>query len=204
MDVITCLCPTPDAVLASLCNIRDLLFWLGVLAETNLALNQPAWCPYISPPTPPAKAVDGDVATHCYTGNLGRPFIGVDLGSSVEIGRVSLRFQWCKYRRHVLLKTILEKNIIRWKLNITFIYHMKYNRLRSTNTISTSSEICTRFANCLQTSWNLFQYLIRRLTVRSRKVSKPGDLYLEMSDHSEILQVHRQLPICLSNFEAMG
>ena len=34
--------------------------------------------------------------------------------------------------------------------------------------------------------WPPFQYPIRRLTVRSRKVSKPRDLYLELSDRSEI------------------
>ena len=36
------------------------------------------------------------------------------------------------------------------------------------------------------------QYPKRRLSVRSRKVSKPRDLYLELSDHSEILQALRQ------------
>ena len=38
----------------------------------------------------------------------------------------------------------------------------------------------------------LFQYLIRRLTIRSLKVSKPRDLYLELYDCSEIWQAHRQ------------
>ena len=36
------------------------------------------------------------------------------------------------------------------------------------------------------------QYPIRRLFVRSRKVSKPRDLYLELSDRSEIWQALRQ------------
>ena len=36
------------------------------------------------------------------------------------------------------------------------------------------------------------QYPIRRLSVRSRKVSKPRDLYLELSDRSEIWQALRQ------------
>ena len=36
------------------------------------------------------------------------------------------------------------------------------------------------------------QYLKRRLFVRSRKVSKPRDLYLELSDRSEIWQALRQ------------
>ena len=44
---------------------------------------------------------------------------------------------------------------------------------------------------CLDT-WTLFQYSIRRLIVRSRKVSKPRDLYLELSDRSEIWQAPRQ------------
>ena len=40
--------------------------------------------------------------------------------------------------------------------------------------------------------WAPFQYPIRRLTVRSRKVSKPPDLYLELSDRSVIWQAPRQ------------
>ena len=37
-----------------------------------------------------------------------------------------------------------------------------------------------------------FQHPIRRLIVRSRKVSKPWDLYLELSDRSEIWQAPGQ------------
>ena len=40
--------------------------------------------------------------------------------------------------------------------------------------------------------WVLSQYPKRRLSVRSRKVSKPRDLYLELSDRSEIWQALRQ------------
>ena len=40
--------------------------------------------------------------------------------------------------------------------------------------------------------WAPSQYPKRRLSVRSRKVSKPRDLYLESSDRSEILQALRQ------------
>ena len=50
-----------------------------------------------------------------------------------------------------------------------------------------------------------FQYPIRRLIVRSRKVSK-RDLYLELSKCSDIWQAHRRhcwLPMCLSNFKAI-
>ena len=43
-------------------------------------------------------------------------------------------------------------------------------------------------------AWAPSQYPKRRLSVRSRKVSKPRDLYLELSDRSEI---------CLSNFKAI-
>ena len=42
-----------------------------------------------------------------------------------------------------------------------------------------------------------FQHLIRRLIVRTRKVSKPCDLYSELNDRFEML------PKCLSNFKAM-
>ena len=38
----------------------------------------------------------------------------------------------------------------------------------------------------------LFQYPIRRLIVRSRKVSKPRDFYLGLFDHIEIWQAPRQ------------
>ena len=41
-------------------------------------------------------------------------------------------------------------------------------------------------------SWSPFQYPIRRLIVRSRKVSKPQDWCLEFSDCSEIWQTYRQ------------
>ena len=45
------------------------------------------------------------------------------------------------------------------------------------------------------------QYPKRRLSVRSRQVSKPRDLYLELSDRSEIWQA--VLPMWLSNFKAI-
>ena len=38
----------------------------------------------------------------------------------------------------------------------------------------------------------LFQYPIRRLVIKSREISKPRDLYLELSDRSEISQALRQ------------
>ena len=47
-------------------------------------------------------------------------------------------------------------------------------------------------SNFSSVSRTLFQYSIRRLIVRSRKVSKPRDLYLELSDRSEIWQAPRQ------------
>ena len=43
-----------------------------------------------------------------------------------------------------------------------------------------------------ETSWAPSQYPKRRLSVRSRKVSKPRDLCLELSYRSEILQALRQ------------
>ena len=50
-------------------------------------------------------------------------------------------------------------------------------------------------------TWAPSQYPKRRLSVRSRKVSKPRDLYLELPDRSEIWQA--VLPMCLSNFKAI-
>ena len=41
-------------------------------------------------------------------------------------------------------------------------------------------------------SWAPSQYPKRRISVRSRKVSKPRNLYLELSDRSEIWQALRQ------------
>ena len=49
-------------------------------------------------------------------------------------------------------------------------------------------------------AWAPLQYQIKRLIVRSGKVSKPGDLTLELSDRSEIWHAPR-LPTCLSNFK---
>ena len=41
-----------------------------------------------------------------------------------------------------------------------------------------------------------FQCPIMRLIVRSRNISKPRNLYLELSDHSDSLQPHRQQCWC--------
>ena len=48
------------------------------------------------------------------------------------------------------------------------------------------------FQECYARSRAPSQYLKRRLSVRSRKVSKPRDLYLELSDRYEIWQALRQ------------
>ena len=52
----------------------------------------------------------------------------------------------------------------------------------------------TNVTHCqsMTTTWAPSQYPKRRLSVRSRKVSKPRDLYLELSDRSEIWQALRQ------------
>ena len=44
----------------------------------------------------------------------------------------------------------------------------------------------------VMTTWSPSQYPKRRLSVRSRKVSEPRDLYLELSDRSEIWRALRQ------------
>ena len=57
----------------------------------------------------------------------------------------------------------------------------------------TVSCIFTTKLHLLNTAtWAPSQYPKRRLSVRSRKVSKPRDLYLELSDRSEICQALRQ------------
>ena len=51
---------------------------------------------------------------------------------------------------------------------------------------------CTWSLTPCGVTWAPSQYLKRRLSVRSRKVSKPRDLDLELSDRSEIWQALRQ------------
>ena len=53
---------------------------------------------------------------------------------------------------------------------------------------------CCRGTKCatMVGTWAPFQYPIRRLTVISREVSKSRDLYLELSDRSDIWQAPRQ------------
>ena len=58
---------------------------------------------------------------------------------------------------------------------------------------STSPLICLALHwNSFRATWAPSQYPKRRLFVRSREVSKPRDLYLELSDRSEIWQALRQ------------
>ena len=45
---------------------------------------------------PPSKAVDGDLTSAVYTRWVGQPFLAVDLGTSVPVGRVSINCQDCK------------------------------------------------------------------------------------------------------------
>ena len=61
--------------------------------------------------------------------------------------------------------------------------------------------LVTNDAYCVIGVRALSQYPKRRLSVRSRKVSKPRDLYLELSDRSETSAA--VLPMCLSNFKAI-
>ena len=49
-----------------------------------------------------------------------------------------------------------------------------------------------RFSWTNHSIWALFQYPIKRLMVRSRKALKPRDLYLKLSDRSEIWHAPRQ------------
>ena len=53
--------------------------------------------------------------------------------------------------------------------------------------------LCTDFASCsINGYWAPSQYTKRRPFVRSRTVSKPWDLCLELSDRSEVWQAFRQ------------
>ena len=70
----------------------------GVLCDENLALYRSAWASYNSPYDPASNAVDNNPASAAYTGNTARPFVAVDLGGSMTIGRVSIVFGWSKYK----------------------------------------------------------------------------------------------------------
>ena len=69
----------------------------------------------------------------------------------------------------------------------TFKRSVNVLRLKTLRELSVTSAIIGNMATRAP-----FQYPIRRLIVRSRKVSKPRDLYLELSDRSEIWQAPRQ------------
>ena len=71
--------------------------YLGASCENNLALNRPAWSLYMSPFDPPSKAVDGFLTSAAFTGWVAHPFVAVDLGTSVAIGRISINIYECRY-----------------------------------------------------------------------------------------------------------
>ena len=58
----------------------------------NLALNQPAWASSVVADHPASQAVDNNVTTSGHTGSVGFPFLAVDLGNNVLIGKVTVRF----------------------------------------------------------------------------------------------------------------
>ena len=60
----------------------------------------------------------------------------------------------------------------------------------STGTLFTCISYCRM--HLVERTWAPSQYPKRRISVRSRKVSKPRDLCLELSDRSEIWQALRQ------------
>ena len=86
------------------------------------------------------------------------------------------------YRRYIFLK---HRKIYRLS--------NKVNQAADTreNMQPTMNMFCIQ-AILLQKLWAPSQYPKSRLSVRSRKVSKPRDLYLELSDRSEIWQALRQ------------
>ena len=80
----------------------------GAFCEDNLALNRPAWSLYMSPQDPPSKAVDGDLSSAGYTGWMNQPFLAVDLGTSVPVGRVSINCHDCKCNISLTYSNITE------------------------------------------------------------------------------------------------
>ena len=68
------------------------------MCEEDFALYRSAWATYYTN-DPPSNAVDNNPASFAYTGITARPFVGVDLGSAVTVGRVSIVFGWSKYSK---------------------------------------------------------------------------------------------------------
>ena len=65
--------------------------------------------------------------------------------------------------------------------------HLAYSVIIDKDSMFNVNRSCIYFAaGLLNSSRAPSQYPKRRLFVRSRKVSKPRDLYLELSDRSEI------------------
>ena len=64
----------------------------GTHADVNFALNQPTWSQNGHSNLDPSKAVDDDLATFGCSGTEERPFIGVDLGTSLQVRRASFNF----------------------------------------------------------------------------------------------------------------
>ena len=97
---------------------------------------------------------------------LSTPIFHIDVGFAISVSMIYIKKYGCDVT-FLYLSSLVHGDIMAWP--VVFLHEGQ------------SSD-----------SWAPFQYPIRRLIVRPRKVSKPRDLYLELSDRSEIWQAPRQ------------
>ena len=96
---------------------------------------------------------------------------------------------------HMIFSKIIMIKLRKYRLCGRWLYFPKHNTSRVCVCIQGWSVwagvVPVHICRCMEFR-TLFWYLIRRLTLRSSKVSKPQDLYLELSDRSEIWHAPRQ------------
>ena len=85
-----------------------------------------------------------------------------------------------------------------------YVYHFTIMHFSNTGPLISYQNVKLRFMHGFHGSNGLF-HVLTRCNVRSREVSKPWDLYVELSDRSEIWQPSSAalLSMCLSNFKVM-
>ena len=81
--------------------------------------------------------------------------------------------------------TISLPDLLSWTTPYKFMLYIFHGIVCGVETHACCVQLCAGI-------WAPSQYPKRRLSVRSRKVSKPRDLYLELSDRYEIWQAPRQ------------
>ena len=91
-----------------------------------------------------------------------------------------------RYRAHydvTVMPVIHPTTVYRWFKLCIQVYHTK---------VKTNISRCHHITSLHIEAWDPFQYPIRRVIVRSRKVSKPRDWQFKLSHRFEIWQANRQ------------